>query len=227
VFALIPFWIDTEEVIIYALVVYDENDIVEHISWDVFEHVADGYRGTSVRKARLEAGGFLFAAAKEGPGKQRKEILLALLSETPNAMYQSPAARSCAVLFFYPYATREHDYFLDGERVGEMPLMGLWEWLYDPDLTNLFSRLIVDGGEHEVRLTTSLKPPEFSRKLVCKPGSLLYVYPRLELVETEPWGIWRRRIKYEGEISLDSQPPESGKAWKQLLFYNGKWLDEE
>jgi hypothetical protein len=225
-FALIPFWIDTEEVIIYALVVYDENDIVKNISWDIFQPVTEAYRGTSVRKARMEAGGFLFVAAKEGPGKQRKEILLALPSEALNAMNQSPPSHSCAVLLFYPYMPYKNEYFLDDERVGEMPLVSLLEWLYDPDLTNVFSRLIVDAGEHAVRLTTSLKPAEFHRKLVCKPGSLLYAYPRLELVETRTWGIWRRRVQYEGEISLEPQPPESDKAWKQLLFYNGQWLGE-
>jgi hypothetical protein len=231
-FAPIPLWVDTEDVIIYALVVYDKNDIVTHISWDIYEQVAEGY--TALRKARLEASGFLFVAAKEAPGRKRKEILLALPSEISNAMHDAPAAPSCAVLFFYPYVAREHeyltcehDYFLDGERVGELPLVRFREWLYDPDLTNVFSRLVVDAGDHAVKVTTSLKPEEFGRKLVCEPGSLVYVYPRLELVETEPWGIWRRRIQYKGEISLEPQPPELGKAWKQLLFYNGQWLGEK
>ena len=67
--ALVPFWIDTEEVILYMMVTYDENDIVKAVHWDTFKHVGSGYLGASLRRAKLESEGFFFAAVKGGAGQ--------------------------------------------------------------------------------------------------------------------------------------------------------------
>ena len=52
--------------------------------------------------AALEAEGFLFAAVKEGPTKQRKEILLAPPGYHRDAISLQPPANRCAVVIYYP-----------------------------------------------------------------------------------------------------------------------------
>ena len=144
VFAVWPVWVDTEEVILYAMVVYDDNDIVKEILWDTFEHVRDGYSGTSVRMAILEYEGMLFAAAKEGPGKQRKEVLLAPESTSHDTIHHLPSpANGCTVLFFYPQTDYDRVYFLDDEPIGESPLIKYSRWDENSPVTNMFVKAIV------------------------------------------------------------------------------------
>ena len=225
-FALIPFWIDTEEVIIYALVVYDDLDIVKAISWDVYRHIREHhpstYLGTEFRSAKLHAGDFYFAAAKEGLGQQRKEWLLAPASATPDALHTPPSSNLCAVLFFFYQTihslTQEMAFFLDDQEIGGMPLLAADR--FDPVDKLVFSKVLVAEGEHELRLTTLLKPDEFQRKFICEPGSIIYLYPQIELTESEPWELW-------GQITVNSEPIGSHEDWRRLLFYNGKWLGDD
>ena len=113
----------TYEVIICSMIVYDGNSVVEAVDWHVYkDHDDDDFEGWVWRSARLQAGGFFFAAVKEGDFKQRKEILLAPVSETQNALHQPPPDM-CAVLFFFYEADYEREFFLDDERIGEIPLL--------------------------------------------------------------------------------------------------------
>jgi len=234
-FALFPVWIDTEEVIIYAMIIYDTNDIVEAMSWDVFEGVGDTDYGDdelpdlyrSFRSAKLQAYGYIFIAVKEGAAKSRKEFLLAPASKTRETLYLAPPDNKCAVLFFYPQTAYPIKYFLDGDQVGTMPLVSFHEWTWDPDLQFVFSKAIVDEGTHELKVTTSLRPSEFRRKFDCTAGQIVYAHPDLDTVKSEPWGLFRKKIKYEGEINIDREPLEDYDGWKRLLFYNGTWLGDD
>lgn len=218
----------TYEVIIYSMIAYDGNGVVEAVDWHVYkDHDDDDLGGWVWRSARLQAGGFFFAAVKEGDFKQRKEILLAPVSETHNALHQPPPPDMCAVIFFFYEADYKREFFLDDEPIGEIPLLSSIYWHWSPYDLRVFTKVLVAEGKHEVRLTTSLKPREFRRKFICKPGRILYVYPQVKMVKSEPWGLWRREVKYEGEISVNSEPLESHEDWRRLLFYNGKWLGED
>jgi hypothetical protein len=234
-FAPIPFWVDTEEVIIYAMIIYDTNDIVKAMSWDVFDDVGDTdyideelpdlYR--FFRIARLQANGYIFIAVKEGAGKSRKEFLLAPASKSREMLRQAPPDKKCAVLFFYPQIAHRIDYFLDGDRIATMPLVGFDEWNWDPDLQLVFARNIVNEGKHELKLKTSWRPREFRRQIDCKSGQAFYAHPGLELVKSEPWGLWEQKTKYEGDIYIDHQPSEEYGSWKRLLFYSGNWFGDD
>ena len=233
----IPVWVDTEEVIIYAMIIYDKDDVVEAVSWDVFERLRDTdygfddlpdrYRGTSFRIAKLQAYDYIFIAAKEGAGKSRKEFLLAPASKSREALHFAPPESKCAILVFYPQKAYRTRYFLDGDEIGAKPLVEFYEWVWDPDLQLVFTKAIVDEGRHELKLTTSLKPGEFRRKLDCTPGQVFYVHPELRTVKSEPWGLLRRKIKYEEDIRIDRQPLEDYEGWRRLLFYNGKWFGRD
>ena len=105
-----------------------------------------------------------------------------------------------------------------------MPLTEAWS----RDLVDVFAKVLVNEGEHEVSLTTSWRPKEFRRKLHCKPGQIFYAHPKLDLVASEPWGVFRtHKNQFEGEIIVNHQPLESYEGWRRLLFYRGKWLDED
>lgn len=226
-FAIVPFWIDTEEVILYAMFTYDENDIVKTAHWDTFEHVGSSYSSTSYRKATLESEGFIFVAVKEGPGKQIKEILLAPAGNSLDAIYLPSPSDRCAIVLYYPETSYKRSYFLDDELIGESPLIIYPDWPWNPADTNMIMRVIVAAGKHELKITTIFKPGEFRREFECQPGNIFYAYPQLELVKSEPYGLWRRKFKYEGEITINRQPLNNHESWKRLLYYRGRWFGED
>lgn len=233
-FAPIPIWVDTEEVIIYAMIIYDRDDHVEVISWDVFQRASESsygfydlpelYRQTSFRVARLQAHGYIFIAVKEGSGKSRKEFLLAPAAESRKTMDLGPPEDRCAILLFYPQVARQVSYFLDGKQVGVMPLVRFYDWDWDPDLQFVFTKAVVGEGKHELKVITSLRPREFRREFDCKSGQIIYTHPKLDLVKSDPWGLFGQTIKYEGEIRIDHKPMDDYEGWKRLLFYNGNWF---
>jgi hypothetical protein len=235
--APIPIWVDTEEVIIYAMIIYSADDIVEATSWDVFQRARDSsygfddlpelYQRTSFRIARLQADGYIFIAVKEGEGKPRKEVLLAPPSKSHEILYMAPTDSKCAVLFFYPQTAYRLRYFIDRDQVGEMPLIGFYELTWDPDLQFVFSKTVVDQGEHVLKVATSLRPSEFRRKFDCTTGRTVFAYPDLEVVKSEPWGLMRQKKQFEGEIRVDHEPFEENKGWRRLLFYKGTWYGRD
>jgi hypothetical protein len=235
--APIPIWVDTEEVIIYAMIIYDRAEVVEAMSWGVFQRARDtdygfddlpaSYQGTAFRIAKLQAYGYTFIAVKEGEGKSRKEFLLAPSSTSRDIVVQLPPENRCAVLFFYPQMAHLFKYYLDGDLVGTMPLVTFHEWTWDPDLQLVFTKLIVDEGKHALKMKSWWTPREFQHQFDCKLGQVFYAHPKLDLVKSEPWGLFRKKSKYEGDIRIGHQPLEDYDGWKRLLFYNGKWLGSD
>ena len=234
---IIPIVWDTEEVIIYALVIYGENDVVEDTDWAVYQHDRQSISGNTtkwLRSARLHAGEFYFAAFNEITylGSSRKEFLLASPSLSQNSFNTPAPPGMCAVFVFLKEMEdrKQKGLYLDGDYLAGMPLIDsvYWHWApegyWAPYYLNVFAKILVAEGQHELRITTSLKPREFRHTLECKPSKNIYVYPQLKLVESEPWGFWRSKLKYDSGITVDSQPLESYEGWKRLLFYNGKWL---
>ena len=221
---VVPISWDAEEVIIYALVVYDENDVVEEIDWDLYQHDHE-HVSTFIRSAKLQAGDFYFAAFNKGHqfGQHREEVLLAPISSSRRALRIPPPPGMCAVVFFIDETEdwpRLHKggIYINNELIVEMPLT------YGYFDLRVFRKTFVSEGGQEVRAATSLGSGAFRRKFVCQQRNIFYVYPRIEVISTEPWGILRRRFKYEAEIVVNSEPLESHDDWRQLLYYKGEWL---
>lgn len=238
--ALIPIW-ETEEVILYALVVYDDDDVVDVIEWAIYQHDSHADPGNNspwLRSARLQAGDFYFAAFNTiQPFKpsSRKEFLLAPESISLRGLEKPPPSGMCAVLFFLKEMENSKGYermiFLDGEPIVEMPLVPSVYWAmypnnedWNPYYQRIFTKHLVTEGEHELTITTRHRPHEFRSKLECKGGDAIYVYPRHKLTDSEPYGVWRARIQVEGDIEIYDQPIEPYDGWKRLLFYSGKWF---
>ena len=56
---------------------------------------------------------------------------------------------------------------------------------------------------------------------------MFYVYPRHRVVESEPWSVWKKQFRIDGDIEIYDKPIEAYDGWKRLLFYNGKWLGQD
>jgi hypothetical protein len=242
---IVPVAWDTEEVIIYALVIYGENDLVEDIDWSVYQQDRQSIGGNRkditdwFRSARLLASEFRFAAfnAKEILGSTRKELLLAPPSLTQSTLEAPPPAGMCAVFIFLEEVEDgrglDRKLYLDDDYIAEMPLVpsAYWYWAakgyWDPYYLNIFVKILVPEGQHELRITTSLKPSDFHRKFECNPGQRVYVQPHLKLVKSEPWGLWGKRLRYEGEISISHRPVTEYDGWKRLLFYDRTWFGDD
>ena len=134
-------------------------------------------------------------------------------------MHALPPAGKCAVQFFFSEA--DLDYFLDDKPIGHMPLVVYWA----PSNTRVFSKALISEGEHKLTVTAWAKSRDFHRTFLCEPGTIYYVYPQLELIITRDWrGI---TSQYSGEIAVYSEPLESHDGWRRLIFYNGKWFDDD
>jgi hypothetical protein len=242
---VVPVAWDTEEVIIYALVIYGENDVVEDIDWSVYQQDRHSFGGNRkditdwVRSARLQAGDFRFVAfnRKGVLGSTRKEFLLAPAALTQRTLETPPPAGMCAVFIFLDEVEDgrglDRKLYLDDDYIADMPLIDsvYWYWAakgyWDPYYLNVFSKIMVPEGQHELRITTALKPSEFRGEFECEPGQRVYAYPHLKLVRSEPWGVWGKKYKYEGGIVILRTPTREYEGWKRLLFYNGEWFGED
>ena len=237
---IIPLFWDTEEVILYALATYDTNDVVEDMDWGIYQHDTQSISANTtawLRAATLHAGEFDFAAFNKGHqfDHDREEMLIAPISDSQHDLETPPPPGMCAVLFFLdePDDWRaQGEMYIDGEFIIQMPLVDsvYWYWAHSgywaAYYERIFMKTLMTQGDHEISMRTSLKPYEFRRNAECIAGETYYAYPYLKLVESEPWGVWRKRLQYVGGIRLDTQPSGFYEGWRRLLFYHGEWLGE-
>jgi len=228
---ILPFWVDTEEVTIYAMVVYNKDNVVGAIDWDVYQHdpndvLTDYSSNWKFRSATLHAQGFQFVSIKEGFDlvPQKKEFLLAPKSETQTYLNTSPSPGKCAIVYFFskPYFPKK--FYIDGKMVGKTPLMHVTGVT---GYEKVFVKVLVDDGLHELMFKTNLRPHNFRRTIACESQKRFFVYPHLKMVKDEPGGLRFSPWKYEGEISATDLPQEGHDDWQRLLFYNGTWIGDD
>ena len=234
VLVILPAW-ETQDVILYALVAYDDNDVVDVIDWGIYPHEKkddSSHYMSPIRSVRLQAGGFYFAAFNQiGWISRRQEILLAPPSVSAQAFSLPPPPGMCsAIVFLKPLedgSNYERQLYLDGKHLVEMPLgSGYWTTGDDgsPFHERVFIKFLVTEGIHELKITVRHSPRDFRREFECRDGNVFYVYPRLRVVESEPWGVWKKQFRIDGDIELYEKPIEAHEGWKQLLIYSGNWL---
>jgi len=244
---ILPTW-EALEVILYALVAYDKNGVVEDIDWAIYQSYSESAdypnypkHETRIRAARLQAGGYYFAAFgvyRPILPSKREEILLAPPSISRRALEASPPPGMCSVVVFLKPLEGGEGFkrlmHLDGEPVFEIPLVNRQHWwlpspvYWYPYYQRIFAKLLVSEGGHELKITTGYRPWEFHREFDCKGDEVFYVYPRHKLVDSEPYGFTpSKKTMFEGDIEISNQPLESYDGWKRLLFYSGKWFGED
>jgi hypothetical protein len=232
------FW-GKEEVISYALLTYDENDLVEEIDWGIYQEDTQPNPADEVSwiSATLHAAEFDFGAfSKTFDSYEIEEMLLAPISESQHDLKTPPPPGMCAVLVFAGKTTEDWRVYgrlhIDGKLIIDVPLVDGFYWHFAhredwvPFYEQVFTKTLMAQGAHEISVTTDIKPHGFRRAFECKAGETYYAYPHLELVEGQPWGFWRRRFEYAGDIKVDSQPSGSHEGWRRLLFYRGEWLGD-
>jgi hypothetical protein len=214
---VIPGAWQTQEVILYALIVYRKDGLVNAIDWSVYRERT----GTS-----LQAGGFYFSADMRSMFGGRKEILLAPTVEAEETLRSIPSSNMCAVVFFFYDAELEVKYYLDGNLLVETPLIRANNY-WVPKTSDVFIKILVSEGKHELKVKTALKPGDFRRHFICKPRSILYAYPKIELVETGMRDAQKTTYMYEGELVISDTLQDIFRGRRRLLFYQGTWLGED
>jgi hypothetical protein len=246
---------EIRDVILYALVVYDDNDVVDDIDWALYQadvtaldYYPHDFYPLDRRSARLQAGGYYFAAFNAISGWikapsflwTREEVLLAPPSVSRRSLVASPPSGMCSVLIFIKQADSDVLYYrldrrpayLDDKPVFEIPVLEPYYYYYpdgswDPFL-DIFTKFLVPQGEHEFKITTSLHPSKFRRKFKCNSGEIVYVYPRLKVVASDRYGLLlTKQMMIEGDIEIYNRPVESYEGWRRLLFYSGKWFGND
>jgi hypothetical protein len=216
VLVILPAW-ETQEVILYALIVYRKDGLVGAIDWSVYRERT----GTS-----LQAGGFYFSADRQSLFGGRKEILLAPTAEAEETLRSIPSSKMCAVVVFFYDAELEVKYYLDGNLLVETPLVRANNY-WAPRSRDVFIKILVPEGKHELKVKTALKPGDFRRHFICKPRSILYAYPMIELVETGLRDTQKTTYRYEGELVISDVLQDILHGRRRLLFYKGTWLGED
>jgi hypothetical protein len=233
---ILPVWWEgTEEVIIYAMIAYDKDNVVQAIDWDIYRHdpddvltdYASGWgspaRQAKFRSASLSVHGFRFVSIQEGFGfsSNKKDFLLAPPAETRAYLNASPPSGKCAitVFFFKPYHPKH--FYIDGELIGEAPLMSV---AASSGLEKVFAKVLVDNGLHELVIKTNYRPHRFQQTIRCESQKRFFLYPQFNMVKSERGGLWRLPWKYEGQITVRDAPQEPLDGWQRLLFYKGKWI---
>ena len=236
---VIPVWWEgTEEVIIYALVVYGKADVVEAIDWDIYEHDPDDVltdyagdwgspdRQAKYRSAYLGTDGFNFISIKEGFGlfPKKKEFLLAPQANTEIYLNSLPPPGKCAIMFFFTKPYNAKKFYINDRLVGEVPLMHVTS---ATGSLKVFAKVLVEEGSHKLLIDTPIKPHKFRNTVVCESQKRFFVYPALNKKRTESSGLFGAPWEYEGGIDIRDAAQEPHDSWRRLLFYNGRWIGDD
>lgn len=215
---IIPVVWTRREYIIYALMVYSQNGVVESIDWDLFKdgpaQVFGYVDAIDWRSASLQAGGYRFESF-ELPRQRRTEIFLAPPSVGQVAL--PPPSGMCA-LYLIPPDSEEFDFYLNGELLVHTPIVT--GWLLIP----AFVKVLIPSGDNEF----TAEPSGFHHTISCRPGAVMYVYPRIQtLVGSAKGPFGGTKNEYRGEIIVSDTPEASLDGRQRVLFYYGRWIGDD
>ena len=216
---ILPLDVDVEEVIIYALVVYDDDGIVKDIDWGV-------YHENEVRTT-LEASGFRFDSYSVWENMPHTEFLLAPLPDSQKSLHMQSPPGACA-LFVTPQDYIGDTYCSPAEYYGEVIYIDGKPLVDHPVAFPGFFKILLPVGEHELAASIltpgffTKKPIYFRSKFLCESGKSLYATPYIQVRDSGEFWDWNK-ITYQGEILIKNVP------WifqdlQQILFYAGKWF---
>jgi hypothetical protein len=211
--APLPVMYYTEKIIIYALITYDKQGIVEDIDWGIYRQ--NYLRATFI----LRASGFLFVSYYVRSQIPHTEILFAPLSDS-QAILTMPSAPGTCSLFVIPrdIGTYTEEYYVDNEPLIDRPI---------PYPGPGFFKISVPAGEHELALKIPMgifPSLYFRRAFSCESGNLLYADQNVKLVDSGEFWDWNK-ITYRGEIIVSDIPTQIFNNMQQILYYDGKWFD--
>jgi hypothetical protein len=216
---IIPIMVDIEDIIIYALVIYDKEGIVEDIDWGIY-HENEG-------RTTLEASGFRFDSYSVWENMPHTEILLAPLSDSQKSLHMQSPPGACT-LFVTPQDCIGDTYCSPAEYYGEMIYIDDKPLVDHPVAFPGFFKILLPVGEHELAasiLTSGFftkRPIYFRSKFLCESGKSLYATPYIQVMDSGEYWDWNK-ITYPGEI-LIKDVPWIFQDLQQILFYAGEWF---
>lgn len=224
---LIPVSWDRQEIVAYALIVYDEHSIVKDIDWGIY-HSGDEFAKYPKQTARLVADGFYFESFRMRSFYPRTEVLFARITDSQKALH-SVAPQGMCLLHIAP-GDHEYEIRLDDEVLASYLIdsAGYSPLLYPA--TNRgwalgFMTILMPMGEHTLSVVTRyLQPSEFDRKLFCSSGENLYAYSNIAKFKSTDTLTWETPYRYRGEIVVGNTIPEVFEGRRLILYHRDRWL---
>lgn len=205
-FVYIPVYFSTTEVILYALIVYDENNIVEDIDWDVLEaDIEGGVRDPADVKTRLIAGGFQFRIVK--PYFQSKRAIILAPKIYSQHLLNIPSQPNTCSLFLALHNAMEL-VSLNGKTLIE----DLYEYAFNT--IPAFLMLSIPNGEYQLNVRTWRG--DYLRMLSCKINERYYIKFETTFLKSEKM--------FNDEILISDTPYEIFYDRQQLLYIDEQWI---
>ena len=200
---VVPIPTSLDDFIVYAMVRYDENDVVKEAKWDQLSESSS---------AVLRIGDLLFishASRKGLPFSGTVEYLLLDGVSSREALRQAPPPEKCLVT------------------VGRHNLVILDDSY--PDRGRVFIQVALPPGQHLLTMMTPFtgwRPREFSANFSCKPGESLYAVLDIKTVPTGKTGLFANAYKNEGEVKILSKPGDHFLNVPKMLYHAGSWVGD-
>lgn len=208
---IIPAFIDTDDVIIYTMLLYDQDDVVREVDWDLF---------TEYAAASLKVGDLQFystGSTTELLNRDPTEYLFLQDHASAQALHEPVPSGKCLVSIELGGLTQQ--VLLDGDLILKVG---------DFEIESGFIQAPISPGNHELIMKTSFlgwRPREYSVDFSCKKGDLLYAHLDLQLVSTGKTGFFSDKSKYQGGIKIQDVPAACFQL--KILYRSGQWLDKK
>jgi hypothetical protein len=234
---IIPLVVLTGEVILYALVVYDENNIVTEIDWDVFGHKPNKLIFFDTAEAVLRAGGFEFISFDFKYGGTRVEMITAPKPYSQHILRASPRSSMCSLFLPLDKFTKVS---LNGTPLlKDAAQFSRYQYIYRGMLQYaatksqriplfedlVFVMLTTPHGVHQLTVRILGKRyliRNFHRDISCTEDKNIYV--QLETTVVDQDSILGGKLI--GELVLSDTPQEIFSDRRLLLYAEGKWFGE-
>lgn len=221
-FFLMPLILEKYDVIAYAMVAYDQNDIVSDLDWGLFGTKSLSYEDRPVNitdHLTLEVGGLVFISKRCSPSLNIWHQLKAC-----EYLYLNHVSSEVSLNNYFP---KDHCLLTvdTGEFVNQIYIDN--QTFLDLDhfgLNGEFIQLELSSGEHTITMDVGgyVSPyKQAMKRFKCNSEQQLFIYP----IVHEDQNFW----KWDGhkiEIVIDNRPSEIFQNHRKLLFYEGQWVNE-
>lgn len=214
-----------QEVIVIVLVTYNEHDIVNDISTDMWD---EWWHGDDENKNfRINAGEYSFVNGNQlnppeillGPAKSWRELSGAEVFEG-----------GCSLVFLMCDCPMAQVY-LDGARIVDFPpYFGYCDmdpvWAKENNIYGTFIRKSITQGSHRLNIYQNTKRDDFEANFECKSGETIYAEIEVHEIHTGTWG----GDISQGVILISNEIPnnvvEIGEL-RPILWHRGTWFGQQ
>jgi len=227
--APIPVPVGFDDVITFAMVIYDENSIVKDIAWDYFQssNSSKSFR----HSATVVADGFLFESFEVWGIYPRTEVLFGRESHSQQSLHSTVPQGKC-LLYIAP-GEYEYKITLDANVLASYRIVSGLFFPFSHSVKEYgwylgFITTLIPTGEHTLSVhTRDIKPGVFKKNISCDSGEKYYAYPEIEKYKWTDKMTWEGAYRYRGEIVVSDTLPVVFEGRRLILYHGGKWLVPE